>query len=295
VGDPTRPVAVIEDAFPPAAVMDRHYGFHVSMFQVAVPEMPQTDLVEAARPRRSMWHASGVLHGEAHSYPRIGASLATCRSPYGHQLHDLHSWSLPVGQVCAIPTGANGPECWSCARQRDSGIVDAETGPASSRGFWFGQAAWEEEGECTGARRTYLGTGLAGSAWPSPRAGSVGFPTGARGSACWWCAWQCDSGTADAETGAKVEAASCRFGVGKKAARRRFYSGQRPAGGSDCDPCPPRAGPVAIACHTLGGVAPWAARSLSFYLTAPSSRSIIGTGRARFPRTECCDAAVPYL
>jgi len=48
VDDPTRLVAVIEDAFPPASLMDRHYGFHVSMFQVAVPEMPQADLVEAA-------------------------------------------------------------------------------------------------------------------------------------------------------------------------------------------------------------------------------------------------------
>jgi hypothetical protein len=31
--------------------MDRHYGFHVSLFQVAVPEMPQADLVEAATQR----------------------------------------------------------------------------------------------------------------------------------------------------------------------------------------------------------------------------------------------------
>ena len=28
--------------------MDRHYGAHVSPFQVAAPEMPQPDLIEAA-------------------------------------------------------------------------------------------------------------------------------------------------------------------------------------------------------------------------------------------------------
>jgi len=51
VDDPARLVAVIEDAFPPANAVDRHYGFQVRMLQVAVPEMPQTDLVEAASQR----------------------------------------------------------------------------------------------------------------------------------------------------------------------------------------------------------------------------------------------------
>jgi hypothetical protein len=47
VGDPSRLLAVIEDAFPPVSLMDRHYGFHVSMFQVAVPDVPRAQLVEA--------------------------------------------------------------------------------------------------------------------------------------------------------------------------------------------------------------------------------------------------------
>jgi hypothetical protein len=46
VDDPSRLLAVIEDAFPPASLMDRHYGFHVSMFQVAVPDVPKAELVE---------------------------------------------------------------------------------------------------------------------------------------------------------------------------------------------------------------------------------------------------------
>jgi hypothetical protein len=46
VDDPSRLLAVIEDAFPPVSLMDRHYGFHVSMFQVAVPDVPKAELVE---------------------------------------------------------------------------------------------------------------------------------------------------------------------------------------------------------------------------------------------------------
>jgi len=34
VDDPSRLVAAIEDAFPPPDLMDRHFGFHVSLFQV---------------------------------------------------------------------------------------------------------------------------------------------------------------------------------------------------------------------------------------------------------------------
>jgi len=34
--------------------MDRHYGFHMSIFQGAVPEMPQADLAEAATQRDVM-------------------------------------------------------------------------------------------------------------------------------------------------------------------------------------------------------------------------------------------------
>jgi hypothetical protein len=71
VDDPTRLVAVIEDAFPRASAMDRHYGFQVSMFQVAVPEMPQADLVEAAT-QRDVIEARSKAAREARS--RIEAS-----------------------------------------------------------------------------------------------------------------------------------------------------------------------------------------------------------------------------
>ena len=47
VDDPSRLVAAIEDAFPPPDLMDRHFGFHVSLFQLAVPDVPKAELVEA--------------------------------------------------------------------------------------------------------------------------------------------------------------------------------------------------------------------------------------------------------
>jgi len=47
VEDPSRLVAAIEDAFPPPELMDRHFGFHVSFFQLAVPDVPKAELVEA--------------------------------------------------------------------------------------------------------------------------------------------------------------------------------------------------------------------------------------------------------
>jgi hypothetical protein len=51
VPDPSRLVAAIEDAFPPPGRMDRHFGFHVSLFQLAVPDVPKTELVEAGAQR----------------------------------------------------------------------------------------------------------------------------------------------------------------------------------------------------------------------------------------------------
>ncbi len=47
VPDPSRLVAAIENAFPPPDRMDRHFGFHVSLFQLAVPDVPKAELVEA--------------------------------------------------------------------------------------------------------------------------------------------------------------------------------------------------------------------------------------------------------
>ena len=47
VDAPSRLVAAIEDAFPPPGLMDRHFGFHISLFQLAVPDVPKADLVEA--------------------------------------------------------------------------------------------------------------------------------------------------------------------------------------------------------------------------------------------------------
>jgi len=46
VEDPERLVAVIEHAFPPADVMPRYFGFDIRMFQIAVPDVPQTELIE---------------------------------------------------------------------------------------------------------------------------------------------------------------------------------------------------------------------------------------------------------
>lgn len=47
VDDPERLVAVIESAFPLPGSMERHFGFHVSLFQVSVPDVPRADLIDA--------------------------------------------------------------------------------------------------------------------------------------------------------------------------------------------------------------------------------------------------------
>ena len=43
--DPERTAAVIEGAFPSPDAMEHHFGFHVNLFQVAVPNVPTGELV----------------------------------------------------------------------------------------------------------------------------------------------------------------------------------------------------------------------------------------------------------
>ena len=50
--DPDHLVATIEAAFPNPAKMDKHFGFDVSLFQIAVPERLETDLVTLADQRQ---------------------------------------------------------------------------------------------------------------------------------------------------------------------------------------------------------------------------------------------------
>lgn len=45
VDDPARLVTTIRQAFPDADGLDRYFGFHIRLFQVAVPDVPQMDLV----------------------------------------------------------------------------------------------------------------------------------------------------------------------------------------------------------------------------------------------------------
>ena len=51
VKDPERLTAAIEASFPFADQMDRFYGFHVQLFQLAVPENISLDLVDLAEQR----------------------------------------------------------------------------------------------------------------------------------------------------------------------------------------------------------------------------------------------------
>ena len=51
VSDPSRLVRVIENEFPSPHRMDRYFSFDIQLFQVTVPEMPQTQLVDAGTAR----------------------------------------------------------------------------------------------------------------------------------------------------------------------------------------------------------------------------------------------------
>ncbi len=74
VEDTSRLVAAIEDAFPPPELMDRHFGFHVSFFQLAVPDVPKAELVEAGT-RQELAQARERAAREARG--RIEASCET--------------------------------------------------------------------------------------------------------------------------------------------------------------------------------------------------------------------------
>jgi hypothetical protein len=45
VDDPSRLVATIRQAFPASDDLDRYFGFHIRLFQVAVPDVPEMDLI----------------------------------------------------------------------------------------------------------------------------------------------------------------------------------------------------------------------------------------------------------
>jgi hypothetical protein len=45
-GDPARLIATVREAFPPADVLPRSFGFDIRLFQIAVPDVPTAQLVE---------------------------------------------------------------------------------------------------------------------------------------------------------------------------------------------------------------------------------------------------------
>lgn len=84
VPDPERLVAVIESSFPFPQHMDRYYGFDVQLFQMALPERMETDLVSLAEQRhliaarsKAAQEASNKIRRHVESF--VGDCVASLR------------------------------------------------------------------------------------------------------------------------------------------------------------------------------------------------------------------------
>lgn len=90
VGDPERLVTAIESAFPLSTSMDRYYSFDVNLFQIALPERMETDLVSLAE-HREVVEARHRAAAEAQQKIRSGVEsfVADCVASLREQTAQL--------------------------------------------------------------------------------------------------------------------------------------------------------------------------------------------------------------